>query len=164
MSIGVRAELDYNYGRHITIGDEAIIVSGAQILCHDASSCKRIGATRVAPVTIGKRAFIGARALILPGVAVGDDAVVGAGAVVSQDVPTGTIVIGNPARAVGRTRDLDAKRLDRMASCPVLDQVAYFRRSSASNSNLVGQTAGPVPRGEYYLARPDVAARHQKRD
>lgn len=83
VAIGAKAELDYNYGRHITIGAEAIIVSGAQILCHDASSCKRIGATRVAPVTIGKRAFIGARAIVLPGVAIGDDAIVGAGAVVS---------------------------------------------------------------------------------
>ena len=59
------------------------------------------------PVAILDDAWIGARALILPGVTIGRGAVVGAGAVVSRDVPDFTIVTGNPARIVGeRTRDL----------------------------------------------------------
>ena len=49
------------------------------------------------PVVIGRDCFIGARAIILKGVTIGDHAVVGAGAVVSRDVKPNTVVVGNPA-------------------------------------------------------------------
>jgi acetyltransferase-like isoleucine patch superfamily enzyme len=59
------------------------------------------------PVAIMDHAWIGARAIILPGVTVGEGAVVSAGSVVSRDVPPYTIVAGNPAEVIGqRTRDL----------------------------------------------------------
>lgn len=51
-------------------------------------------------VQIGRYVWIGAKAIILPGVTIGDGAVVGAGAVVSKDVPACAIVVGNPARVV----------------------------------------------------------------
>jgi maltose O-acetyltransferase len=52
------------------------------------------------PVFIGDDVWIGQRAIILPGVRVGDHAIVGAGAVVTKDVPKGAIVGGNPARVL----------------------------------------------------------------
>lgn len=52
------------------------------------------------PVRIGANVWIGGGAILLPGVTVGDDAVIGAGAVVTRDVPAGTTVAGNPARPV----------------------------------------------------------------
>lgn len=52
-------------------------------------------------IEIGADAFIGTQALILPGVAVGEGAVVGAGAVVTRDVPSWTVVAGNPAKPIG---------------------------------------------------------------
>lgn len=59
------------------------------------------------PVAIMDHAWIGARAIILPGVTIGEGAVVSAGSVVSRDVPPYAIVVGNPAQVVGeRTRDL----------------------------------------------------------
>ncbi len=59
------------------------------------------------PVAIMDHAWIGARAIILPGVTVGEGAVVAAGAIVNRDVPPYAIVSGNPAKVVGeRTRDL----------------------------------------------------------
>jgi acetyltransferase-like isoleucine patch superfamily enzyme len=57
----------------------------------------------VQPVSIGARVFVGARAIILKGTSIGDDAVVGAGAVVAGNVPANAIVIGNPARMVDST-------------------------------------------------------------
>lgn len=57
---------------------------------------------QTAPIVIGAHAFIGARAFVLPGVTVGERAVVGACAVVRRDVEPGTIVAGNPARVVTR--------------------------------------------------------------
>ncbi len=60
-----------------------------------------------APVHIGDYVWIGARAIILPGITIGDGAVVGAGAVVTRDVEPYTIVAGNPARVLKkRNRDL----------------------------------------------------------
>lgn len=54
------------------------------------------------PVHIGKNAWIGAGATILPGITVGDNAVVGAASVVTRDVAPDTIVVGNPARFIKR--------------------------------------------------------------
>jgi putative colanic acid biosynthesis acetyltransferase WcaF len=53
------------------------------------------------PITVGKNAFIGARAMILPGTRIGDRAIVGAMSVVSKDVPDHQIVAGNPANKIG---------------------------------------------------------------
>ena len=61
----------------------------------------------VAPVRIGKYVFIGAAAKILPGVTVGDGALVSAGRMVIKDVAPFSIVRGNPAAEVGDTRKLD---------------------------------------------------------
>lgn len=56
---------------------------------------------RSAPIEIGAGAWIGTRAVILGGARIGEDAVVGAGAIVSGDVPRATTVVGNPARVAG---------------------------------------------------------------
>jgi len=54
------------------------------------------------PVTIGHDVWIGANATILPGVAIGDGAIIGAGAVVTGNIDAGTIAAGNPARPIGQ--------------------------------------------------------------
>lgn len=85
----------------IEIGDGAYI--GQQVVIatvnHDLLPERR-GDMFPKPVKIGKGVWIGAHATILPGVTVGDNAVVGAGAVVTRDVPPDTVVAGVPARAV----------------------------------------------------------------
>ena len=52
------------------------------------------------PIRIGRNVWIGGAAIILPGIVVEDDAIIGAGAVVTRNVPPGTTVAGNPARQV----------------------------------------------------------------
>lgn len=84
----------------ITIGNQCTFAPDAMVLAHDASTKRVIGYTIVQRTTIGDRVYVGARAIILPGVTIGADAVVGAGAVVSRDVAPGEIVVGNPARVV----------------------------------------------------------------
>jgi maltose O-acetyltransferase len=66
-----------------------------------------------APVRIGKRCFIGGGSVILPGVTIGNEVIVGAGAVVFDDVPDRCIVAGNPARIV--RRDIAVGRFGRLA-------------------------------------------------
>jgi acetyltransferase-like isoleucine patch superfamily enzyme len=92
----------------LVIGDNVSISEGVAIftLEHDPNS--PAFANRGAPVLVADRAFIGARAIILPGVTVGQGAVVAAGAVVTHDVLPYTIVGGVPARPIGeRSHDLD---------------------------------------------------------
>lgn len=57
------------------------------------------------PVTIGEDVLIGCMCVVLPGVTVGDAAIIGAGSVVTKDVPPRTIVAGNPARVIRELRD-----------------------------------------------------------
>lgn len=88
-------------GDDVSIGPEAAILT----LGHDPQSPDF--ADRGGEVIIGHHVWIGFRAVILPGVKIGDGAVVGAGAVVTKDVEPFTIVAGNPARKIGdRNRDL----------------------------------------------------------
>ena len=65
------------------------------------------------PVSIGARCFIGGGSTILPGVTIGDDCIVGAGAVVFQDAPPRSIIGGNPARIV--RRDIEVAGYGRLA-------------------------------------------------
>lgn len=88
-------------GSDVSIGPEAAILT----LGHDPHSPHF--ADKGGDVTIGDRVWIAYRAVILPGVTIGEGAVVAAGAVVSRDVAPYTIVAGNPAVPVGtRSRDL----------------------------------------------------------
>jgi maltose O-acetyltransferase len=95
--------IDPGYAWLVSIGDQATIGPNVTILAHDASPKLRTGVSLLGAVRIGARVFIGANSTILPGVAIGDDAIVGAGTVVREDVEQETIVIGNPAVVVGTT-------------------------------------------------------------
>ncbi|MGO9478055.1 MAG: acyltransferase [Limisphaerales bacterium] len=89
----------------IHVGEGTFLGAGAMILdtdFHHPIENWRWGsepAQGAKPVNIGRGVFIGARAIVLKGVTLGDRAVVGAGAVVTQDVPAGHLAVGNPAQA-----------------------------------------------------------------
>ncbi|MFQ3577589.1 MAG: DapH/DapD/GlmU-related protein [Verrucomicrobiia bacterium] len=84
----------------ITIGRESIVAQEAY-LCTGSHKREIAGWPLVtAPIHIGERAFVGARAFVLPGVRIGNHATVGACSVVTRDVPDGVTVVGNPARAL----------------------------------------------------------------
>lgn len=85
----------------IDVGDGAQIGSGVQVVAADHPRDPEVRAAGLecgAPVVIGRNVWIGSGALVLPGVTVGDDAIIGAGSVVTRDVARGTTVVGNPAR------------------------------------------------------------------
>ena len=92
--------LDPGHPWLITIGDDTGLSPGTVVMAHDASMRLHMGCTRIARVVIGNRVFVGAGAIILPGSSIGDDAIVGAGAVVRGCVPPGSLVVGNPAKVV----------------------------------------------------------------
>lgn len=84
---------------HITIGDDVAVAYDAFITDSDDHGIEGKPA-RTQPVTIGAGSWIGARAIILPGVTIGARVVVAAGAIVTRDVPDDTLVAGQPARVV----------------------------------------------------------------
>jgi maltose O-acetyltransferase len=91
----------------VSIGDKTQIGPGVQILTADHPrdpAERRAGLEFGRPISIGRNVWIGGAAVILPGVTIGDDAVIGAGAVVTRDVPSGMTVVGNPARQVSQRR------------------------------------------------------------
>jgi acetyltransferase-like isoleucine patch superfamily enzyme len=92
----------------IVIGEDALIGSGVRIYdsdFHDIHPARRrSGTPATAPVVLERNVFVGDGVMILKGVTVGEDAVIGAGAVVTRDVPPRCVVAGNPARVV---RELD---------------------------------------------------------
>ena len=59
------------------------------------------------PVHIGKNCWIGAGAIIVPGVTIGDNVVVGAGSVVTKDLPAGVVAVGNPCRVLREVSERD---------------------------------------------------------
>ncbi|MFT3971683.1 MAG: DapH/DapD/GlmU-related protein [Micropruina sp.] len=91
----------------LTIGDGALIGHNVVIatLNHDLDPARRADVVP-APVVIGKDVWIGSNATILPGVTIGDGAVVAAASVVTRDVPAGTVVVGSPARVARRVPGL----------------------------------------------------------
>jgi acetyltransferase-like isoleucine patch superfamily enzyme len=93
----------------VEIGDNFVSAPGSIILAHDASLFIHIGTYRCQKTVIGNNVFIGANAVVLPGVRIGDGAIVGAGAVVTRNVEPGTVVAGNPARKVCTVDEYAAK-------------------------------------------------------
>jgi len=83
----------------ITIGNDVAIANEAYLMDTDSHGVEG-RPVKEAPIVIGDGAWIGARAIILPGVTIGRRCLVAAGAVVSRDVPDDTLVAGNPAREV----------------------------------------------------------------
>jgi acetyltransferase-like isoleucine patch superfamily enzyme len=90
--ISFSARLDKSYPRGIHIGEGTAINFGACILTHDTPRGVH------ADTWIGKDCNIGANSLIMPGIRVGDNCVVAAASVVMKDVPSNSLVAGNPAR------------------------------------------------------------------
>jgi maltose O-acetyltransferase len=85
----------------VAIGDRTQIGPAVQILAADHprdAAGRASGLEFGRPIYIGRNVWIGGGAIILPGVTIGDDALIGAGSVVTRDVPTGATAFGNPAR------------------------------------------------------------------
>lgn len=109
IALGDRTEFNNNTfikseGAGISVGPDGLFGAEVQIFdsnFHDLHPARRrTGTPRLAPVTIGANVFVGMGVKILKGVTVGDDAVLGAGAVVTSDIPAGAIAAGNPARVI----------------------------------------------------------------
>ena len=108
--IFTNVHIDRTKGSEVHIGKNCVLTA-CSILAHDASLHLAYDILPCfAPVHIGDNCFIGWHSIVLPGVTIGNDCVIAAGAVVTKDIPAGSIAAGNPARVIGKTEDLKAKR------------------------------------------------------
>jgi maltose O-acetyltransferase len=119
----------------ISIGDNTVMGPRVTILAHDASTRGHTGYTRIDKVQIGKRVFIGAHAVILPGTVLGDDVIVGAGSVVRGEVPSGTVVAGNPARPIGSTEEYVAQHMQGVQERPHFPFIGFTMEGGITAEN-----------------------------
>ncbi len=105
----------------IEIGDNVTFAPQVYLLAHDASTKRYLDYTKIAKIKIEDNAFIGARALIMPGVTIGKNAIVAAGSVVSRSVPDGYIVGGNPAKVIAETSNYIKRHQSSLENSKVYD-------------------------------------------
>lgn len=102
----------------ITIGNHVTITSGVQFYTHDGGvwlfRAEFPDIERFAPITVGNNVFIGAYSILLPGAAIGDNCVIGAGSVVTGHIPSNCVAAGTPAR---RIKSLDEYRDKVLREC-----------------------------------------------
>lgn len=126
----VRPRLEVDYGANVSLGDGtflnygAVLLDGAPITvgarCWIASKVQLVTATHPIdpgprrdgwelchPVTLADDVWLGAGVIVCPGVSIGTETIVGAGAVVTKDLPAGVIAVGNPARVLREIGEAD---------------------------------------------------------
>lgn len=115
LRIGDRSQLGHNcrIGNYVTIGadvvmgPDVVIMTSAHAFDRRDLPINQQGALPIRPVEIGDDVWIGTRVIIMPGVCIGRGAVIGAGSVVTKNVPSYAIVVGSPGRVI-RFRGQDA--------------------------------------------------------
>jgi len=104
-SVGLMAMFDVFFPGLISVGENSIIGYNATILTHEFL----VREYRKGPVEIGSNVLIGTNTTILPGVRIGDGAVVGAGSLVNRDIPPGVLACGVPARVRSQSSDVGSR-------------------------------------------------------
>lgn len=119
----------------VTLGDNVFISVGAKFLCHDGSTLPfrkdHPDLELAGEINVGNNVFIGMGALILLNVSIGSNCIVAANAVVTRDVPDGSIVAGNPARRISDTTDFLERakcRSLKIGHLTGVDKVAAYKR------------------------------------
>jgi maltose O-acetyltransferase len=91
----------------ITIGNRVQVGPGVQLLAADHPldpAQRRDGLELAAPIEVGDNVWMGGGAIVCPGVSIGADSVIGAGSVVTRDIPAGVVAVGNPCQVLRSVR------------------------------------------------------------
>ena len=97
-------DTDVYIGDSVMIGPNVTIATAGHPI--DPELRRKVAQFNI-PVRIGNNVWIGAGAVILPGITIGDDSVIGAGSIVTKDIPAGVVAVGNPCRVLRPICDRD---------------------------------------------------------
>ena len=116
----------------ISIGDNCTICPNVRLIAHDASTKKSLGYTKIGRIDIKENCFIGDCVILLPGTTIGPNSIIGAGAVVTHNVPPDTVVAGNPARIICTTASY-LKQIESLSKDKkIFDEGYYIGKLDAS--------------------------------
>ena len=104
-------------GARVTFGDNVFVAPhcGFYTAGHPLDHERRnAGLEYALPITLGNNVWIGAQVCVLPGMTIGDDSVIGAGSVVTKDIPAGVLAAGNPCRVIREISEADKLRYSKI--------------------------------------------------
>lgn len=119
----------------VRLGNHVTITSGVRFITHDGGVWvfrqKHPDIEILAPIVIGDNVFVGLNTIIMPGVAIGENSVIGAGSVVTRDIPSNSIAVGVPARCIKSTDEYWESIKDKASytrSLPQLEKQRLFEQ------------------------------------
>ncbi|PWR07669.1 capsule biosynthesis protein CapG [Micromonospora acroterricola] len=148
----------------ITLGDNVYVTAGVQFVTHDGGTLilrrDHPDLEWTAPISIGDDVYIGVRTIILPGVRIGDRCIVGAGSVVTRDIPDNSVAAGVPARVLKSTDEYLAIMKAKSLGCghlPAQEKAAVIRRIYGV-SGRDGSAVRMTPAGSGGARKPPTPA------
>lgn len=106
----------------ISIGDNTTICPNVRLIAHDASTKRITGYTKIGKIHIEENCFIGESAIILLNVTIGANSIIGAGAVVTHDIPPQSIAAGNPAKVISNVYEYEKKIINISKTKKIFDE------------------------------------------
>lgn len=114
--------IDRNWSWLITIGNNVTISTDVRLLAHDSSTYFVGAHTKVGRISIGDNVFIGANTIVLPGTKIGNNVIVGCGSIVTRDIPSNSVVAGNPARIICSFEEYRSKVFLQKDNAPIFNK------------------------------------------
>ena len=121
----------------ISVGDNCVLAPGVKLIAHDASSKRLIGYTKIGRIDIGDDCFLGNSVIVLTGVSIGRNSIIGAGSVVTKDIPADSVAAGNPARVLCSTKSYTDKLLRQSKGKKIFDDEYGIERLSDAQRHEV---------------------------
>ena len=127
--------IDYSHYWLIKIGNNVTLAPNVHILSHDASTKNDLNFTKIGLVEIKNNVFVGAGSIILPGVIIGENTIIGAGSVVSKEIPANSVAAGNPCRVICKYDDYILKQSTLMNSENCFNE-SYTLRGNVTEAKM----------------------------
>lgn len=126
----------------VSIGNN-VTLTNCRLLTHDASMFQMLEYTKIGRIDIGDNVFIGAGAIVLPGVKIGDNVIIGAGTVVSKNIDNNCVVVGNPQKIVGTFERFLEKHREQIKISPLfVNEKVISTEKQQEMNELLKETTG----------------------